>query len=88
MRTISFAIAGLVLLGTMQQTTAQTPAAPADRTTVSSLMNQGYDLVGTIETQSRAPGLFLRKGTKLVLCFISETPQSKTVSTQYCKPVE
>jgi hypothetical protein len=85
MKTLLIASAGLVLLGTTHQTTAQTPAEPV---TVSSLMNQGYDLAGTIATTSGMPGLFLRKGARLYVCFVTETPQSLTVKTQYCKPVE
>ena len=88
MKTSSLAIAGLVLIGTVHPTTAQTAVAPAERITVSSLINQGYDLAGTISSASGAPGLFLRKGARLYLCFVAETPQSQTVTTQYCKPIE
>jgi len=90
MKTTSGAILGtiacLVLLGTTHQTTAQTPVDPA--VTVSALMKEGYELVSTIRTTAGSPGLFLRKGTSLYLCFVAETPRSKTVATQYCKPVE
>jgi hypothetical protein len=88
MKAVSIGIAGLVLLGTTHQTTAQTTPAPAERVTVSSLINQGYDLVSTIAPASGGSGLFLRKGTRLYFCFVSETPQSATVMTRYCKPVE
>jgi hypothetical protein len=81
-------VAGLVLLGAAHQATAQTAATPTERITVSSLMNQGYDLVGTVSTASGGAGLYLRKGARLYFCFAAETPQSKTVATQYCKPVE
>jgi len=87
MKTVSIGIAALVLLGTTNQTTAQTPT-PAERITVNSLLNQGYDLAGTISTASGGPGLFLRKGARLYFCFVSETPQSATVTTRYCKPIE
>jgi len=88
MKTSSIAIAGLVLLGTTGHASAQPAAAPAERITVGSLINQGYDLVGAISTASGAPGLFLRKGERLYFCFVAETPQSKAVTTRYCKPVE
>jgi hypothetical protein len=51
-------------------------------------MKEGYDLISTVRTTAGSPGLFLRKGTNLYLCFVAETPKSKTVATQYCKPVE
>jgi hypothetical protein len=88
MKTISIAFAGLILLGATHQTTAQTPAAPAERITVSSLINQSYDLAGTIQSPSGMAGLFLRKGAQLYLCFVAETPQSRAVTTRYCKPIE
>jgi hypothetical protein len=64
------------------------PAASAEKDTVGSLLAQDYAIAGAISTTSGAPGLFLRKGTRLYLCFIAETPQSATVATRYCKPVE
>jgi hypothetical protein len=85
MKTISIAIAGVVLLGMTRQATAQ---APAERITVSSLVNQGYELASTVSAASGTPGLLLRKGTQIYLCFVSETPQSKTIATRYCKPIE
>jgi hypothetical protein len=69
MKTISIAIAGLVLLDTTHQTTAQTAPPPAERITVSSLMNQGYDLVGAIAPASGGSGLFLRKGCTPLFLF-------------------
>jgi hypothetical protein len=90
MKTISIAITGaiaaLVLLGTTHQTIAQTAAPPA--VTVTSLLKEGYELVSTIRTTAGNPGLFLRKGQSIYLCFVAETPRSKSVATQYCKPVE
>ena len=88
MKAVSIGIAGLVLLGTTHHTTAQTAATPAERITVSSLTSQGYDLAGTIQSPSGMAGLFLRKGAQLYLCFVSETPQSRAVTTRYCKPIE
>ncbi len=65
--------------------------APASRTaaeavTVQSLLKQQYVVVGTYPSQI-GPGLFLQKQDQLFLCFISETPQSTAVTTNYCKPV-
>jgi hypothetical protein len=58
-----------------------------DAVTVSSLMKQGFDVVGVTQTSTGA-GVFLRKADKLIACFASETPTSATISTRYCKPVE
>ena len=60
----------------------------AEKVTVSSLLAQDYAIAGTSATPSGGAGLFLRKGAKLYFCFVSETRQSATVSTEYCKPVE
>ncbi len=58
-----------------------------DPITVASLLKQGFDVVGVIQTSAGA-GVFMRKADKLIACFASETPTSKTISTRYCKPVE
>ncbi|MBR1215786.1 hypothetical protein [Bradyrhizobium sp. JYMT SZCCT0180] len=60
----------------------------AEKVTVSSLLAQDYAIAGTSATPSGGAGLFLRKGAKLYFCFVSETRQSATVATEYCKPVE
>ena len=60
----------------------------AEKITVSSLLAQDYAIAGTSAPASGGAGLFLRKGAKLYFCFVSETRQSATVSTEYCKPVE
>jgi hypothetical protein len=62
--------------------------AQADEITVSTLLRDGFDLVGAVPTSIGAPGLFMRKADKLYICFVSETPASPTLSTRYCKPVE
>ncbi|MBI5265197.1 MAG: hypothetical protein HY852_25670 [Bradyrhizobium sp.] len=62
--------------------------AAAEKVTLSSLLAKDYAIAGAISTASNLPGLFLRKGSSLYLCFIAETKQSATVATQYCKPVE
>ena len=60
----------------------------AEKVTVSSLLAQDYAIGGTSAPASGGAGLFLRKGAKLYFCFVSETRQSATVATEYCKPVE
>lgn len=55
--------------------------------TVASLLKQGFDVVGVVQTSAGA-GVFMRKADKLIACFASETPSSKTIATRYCKPVE
>lgn len=60
----------------------------AEKVTVSSLLAQDYAIAGTSAPASGGAGLFLRKGPKLYFCFVSETRQSATVATEYCKPVE
>jgi hypothetical protein len=62
--------------------------AQADEITVSTLLRDGFDVVGAVPTSTGAPGLFMRKADKLYACFVSETPNSPTLSTRYCKPVE
>lgn len=66
-------------------TLAQTAAA---KITVGSLLAQDYAIAGTSATAGGGAGLFLRKGAKLYFCFVAETRESATVSTEYCKPVE
>ena len=58
-----------------------------DPITVASLLKQGFDVVGVVQTSAGA-GVFMRKADRLIACFASETPASKTISTRYCKPVE
>jgi hypothetical protein len=67
---------------------AQTASPPAETITVSSLLAQDYAIAGTLSVPTGGAGLFMRKGAKLYFCFLTETRQSATVSTQYCKPVE
>ncbi len=71
--------AGLLLAG---QTAAMAQAA-----TVQGLMNDGYTVAGVI-TSPAGPGVFLLKGTALMLCFVAEKPRTPAVETQYCKPVK
>jgi hypothetical protein len=55
--------------------------------TVQSLLKQDFAIVGAI-TSPAGPGLFLQKKERLFVCFVAETPQSQTVATHYCKPVQ
>jgi hypothetical protein len=55
--------------------------------TVQSLLKQEFAIVGAI-TSPIGPGLFLQKKDRLFVCFVAETPQSPTVTTRYCKPVQ
>lgn len=55
--------------------------------TVSSLLRDGFSVVNVIPSQA-GPGVFLKKENQLIVCFVSETRTSKTLTTQYCKPVE
>ena len=54
---------------------------------VQSLMGEGYTVAGVI-TSPAGPGVFLQKGSALVVCFVAEKPGSAAVDTQYCKPVK
>ena len=62
--------------------------AQSEKVTVSSLLAQDYAIAGTVSVPSGGGGLYLRKAAKLYFCFLTETPTSATVATQYCKPVE
>jgi hypothetical protein len=59
---------------------AQTPV------TVQSLLDQEFQIVGTIPSQA-GPGLFLQKKDRLFFCVVAETVTSPDVATRYCKPV-
>jgi hypothetical protein len=55
--------------------------------TVRSLLRRDFTVVGAITSQV-GPGLFLQNKDQLVLCFVSETKTSSSVTTRYCKSVE
>ena len=76
----------LVLL-TGLSLSASAIAPSAQSTTVQSLLNEGYAVAGVIPSPA-GPGVFLQKGTALVVCFVAETPDLPTVATRYCKPVK
>ncbi len=75
-------VTALVVLSAL----AATPAL-AQTVTVKSLLAQEFTVVGAIQSNIGA-GIFLQKKDKLLLCFASETPTSKSIATRYCKPVE
>lgn len=81
----SIGLAGVLAFGS---STALAQTAPVEKITVSSLLAQDYAIAGTTAVPSGGAALFLRKGAKLYFCFVTETRQSATVSTEYCKPVE
>ena len=67
------------------------PAAATDaKQTVESLVKEGYEIISVFPS-SAGPGFVLEfddeSGPKIMMCFVSETPQSPDVTTQYCKPV-
>ena len=73
--------------------TASTVAANAqsagmEKITVGQLLTQNFVLVGSFSVPSGGAGVFLQNGPKLYFCFVSETRESSTVATQYCKVVE
>jgi hypothetical protein len=64
-----------------------TPALAQQGVTVKALLAKGYAVVGTVPSPI-GPGVFLALPNSLYLCFVSETPDSPTVATRYCKPVQ
>ncbi len=61
--------------------------AAQESVTVQSLLRQDFAVVGTIASPI-GPGLFLQKKDQLFVCFVTETAQSPTLTTRYCKPVQ
>ena len=55
--------------------------------TVKSLIGQGFTVVSSFMSQI-GPGLFLQNGSKLYLCFVTETRDSQVIKTNYCKVIE
>ena len=78
-----FLLSSLVLVCGAGAGYAQDAVSP----TVQHLLNQDFAVVGTFPSPSGV-GVFLQKKDQLFLCLVTETPSSKTVSTNYCKPVE
>ena len=79
-----------VIAGALAAALAWPGAATAQqqKETVASLLKSGFNIVAAVPTKIDAPGLILQKGQEAFMCFVSETPTSKTISTLYCKPVE
>ena len=67
--------------------TLSSEAMPQEPITVQSLLTQQFAVVGSLWSPD-GPGIFLQKGDRLFLCFVPEKPQSQTVATRYCKPVQ
>ena len=63
-------------------------AASAQTMNVQSLMADGYTVAGVNTSNSGGAGVFLQKGNALIYCYVTETPTSPTLATQYCKPVK
>lgn len=66
-------------------------AVAADgKPTVESLVKDGYEIINVFPS-SAGPGFVLQfedeAGPRIMMCFVSEKPQSPDVTTQYCKPV-
>lgn len=57
-------------------------------TTVQSLLKEDFRIVSATSPANGGASLFLQKGDRLVFCFVSETRDSRAVTTQYCKPVQ
>ena len=70
-----------LLLGLTEGLQAQ--SAP----TVQTLLNQEFTVVAAVASPNGGAGLFLQKKEQLIFCFVSETPNSATLATSYCKPV-
>jgi hypothetical protein len=75
-----------LVLGLLVAAAAAT-AAPAQQTTVKSLIGDGYAVVSTFMTPI-GPALFLQKADSLYVCFVTETLDSPVLRTNYCKAVE
>ena len=69
---------------------AASPSARSatEKVTVSSLLAQDYLVAGAVSAPSGGVGIFLRKDKELYFCYVTETPKSATVTTNYCKPVD
>jgi hypothetical protein len=62
------------------------------------LLTAGFEIKGVIPSNA-GPGILLQGVRRnaigeetslpvLIMCFVAETPESETIATQYCKPVE
>jgi hypothetical protein len=78
-RALVVAICTLIAAGSIS-------ARADDAETVQSLLSKGYMVVSAFMS-TIGPGLFLQKEDSLYLCFASEKPDTKELTTKYCKPV-
>jgi len=76
-----------VLLTSSALLGASAAMAADEPMSVSTLLKQGYTVVGIVPSTA-GPGIFLQKGDALIACFAAETPNSKEITTKYCKPVK
>jgi len=79
----SVALAAGILLASLVAASAQN-----QKTSVQSLLNDGYTIAGVTTSQKGGGLVYLQKGNTLMLCYVTETPNSTAVDTQYCKPVK
>ena len=78
-----------MLLASHVAASAQSPAqSSAQSTSVQSLLNDGYTIAGITTSRTGGGLVYLQKDKTLTLCYVTETPSSKAVNTQYCKPVK
>ena len=56
--------------------------------TVQSLVKQGFAIVGTTASLTGGAGVLLQKKDQVFYCFVAETPDSPSLATRYCKPVQ
>ncbi len=75
-----------ILAGGLLLAVLSSPSS-AQTMSVQSLLTDGYTVVGVMPSPA-GPGVFLLKGSALVVCFVAETPNSPSVATRYCKPVK
>ena len=79
--------AGALALIALWGAAAQAEDAAGSATTVGALLAHDFAVVGVIPSPA-GPGVFLARKGELVVCFVAETKTSRSVATQYCKPVE
>ena len=77
-------VAGMLLASAA----AASAQSPGQKTSVQSLLNDGYTIAGITTSQTGGGLVYLQKGNTLMLCFVTETPSSTSVDTKYCKPVK
>ena len=81
-------IRALALGGGMLIASHVAASAQNQKMSVQSLLNDGYAIAGITTSQTGGGLVYLQKGKTLMLCFVTETPSSAAVDSQYCKPVK